>query len=133
MLLNYSERLYHRQFLTRKISSHQLLDRLETLLHGYFNTENMQHEGLPTVHHIAESLNVTPDYLSSMLKSLTGQTTQQHIHNQLIEKAKERLSTTTLSVGEIAYELGFEHPQSFNKLFKSKTDQTPLQFRASFN
>lgn len=133
LLLNYSERFYQRQFLTRKISNHQLLDRLETLLHGYFNTENVQHEGLPTVQHIAESLNVTPDYLSSMLKSLTGQTTQQHIHNQLIEKAKERLSTTTLSVGEIAYELGFEHPQSFNKLFKSKTDQTPLQFRASFN
>ena len=68
-----------------------------------------------------------------MLKSLTGQTTQQHIHNKLIEKAKIKLSTTNLSVSEIAYELGFEHSQSFNKLFKSKTNQTPLEFRASFN
>lgn len=133
LLLNYSERFYQRQFLTRKVSNHQLLDRLEEILQDHFNSEAALTNGLPSVHQIAENLNVTPDYLSSMLKSLTGQTTQQHIHNQLIEKAKERLSTTSLSVGEIAYELGFEHPQSFNKLFKSKTSQTPLQFRASFN
>lgn len=133
LLLNYSERFYQRQFLTRKVSNHQLLGRLEEILQYHFNSEVALANGLPSVHQIAESLNVTPDYLSSMLKSLTGQTTQQHIHNQLIERAKERLSTTSLSVGEIAYELGFEHPQSFNKLFKSKTSQTPLQFRASFN
>jgi AraC-like DNA-binding protein len=90
-------------------------------------------KGLPTVQYISQELNVTPDYLSAMLKSLTGQTTQQHIHSKLIEKAKVKLSTTTLSISEIAYELGFEHSQSFNKLFKSKTSQTPLEFRASFN
>jgi AraC family transcriptional regulator, transcriptional activator of pobA len=67
------------------------------------------------------------------LKLLTGQSTQQHIQNKVIEKAKEKLSTTDLSVGEIAYELGFEHPQSFNKLFKAKTKLSPLEFRASFN
>ena len=133
LLLNYAERFYQRQFLTRKISNHQILDRLEILLEDYFKSENVFDKGLPTVQHISEKLNVTGDYLSSMLKSLTGQTTQQLIHNKLIEKAKVKLSTINLSVSEIAYELGFEHSQSFNKLFKSKTKQTPLEFRTSFN
>lgn len=133
LLLNYAERYYQRQFLTRKISNHQILDRLETLLEDYFNSETILNIGLPTVQYISQNLNLTPDYLSTMLKSLTGQTTQQLIHNKLIEKAKVKLSTTNLSVSEIAYELGFEHSQSFNKLFKSKTKQTPKEFRASYN
>lgn len=133
LLLNYAERFYQRQFLTRKISNHQILDRLETLLEDYFKSENVFEKGLPTAQYISQNLNLTTDYLSTMLKSLTGQTTQQHIHNKLIEKAKVKLSTTNLSVSEIAYELGFEHSQSFNKLFKSKTKQTPLEFRNSFN
>jgi AraC family transcriptional regulator, transcriptional activator of pobA len=133
LLLNYSERFYQRQFLTRKISNHQILDRLEILLENYYVGENVAEKGLPTVQYISQELNITPDYLSTMLKSLTGQTTQQHIHGKLIEKAKVKLSTTTLSISEIAFELGFEHSQSFNKLFKSKTNQTPLEFRASFN
>ena len=132
-LLNYSERFYQRQFFTRKVSNHQTLNRLEEFLEDYFNNEDVAEHGLPSVHDIAESLNLSPDYLSSMLKSLTGQNTQQHIHSKLIEKAKEKLSTTNLSVSEIAYELGFEYPQSFSKLFKSKTKQTPLEFRALFN
>lgn len=132
LLLNYSERFYQRQFLTRKQANHQILDKLEALLEERFS-EDLMDAGLPSVHDIAQNLNLTPDYLSSMLKSLTGQTTQQHIHNKLIEKAKVKLSTTNLTVSEIAYELGFEHSQSFSKLFKSKTKQTPLQFRTSFN
>ena len=88
---------------------------------------------MPTVQYIAETLNVSPNYLSGLLKTLTGQSTQQHIHDKLIEKAKEKLSTTDLSVSEIAYELGFEHPQSFSKLFKTKTNFSPLEFRQSFN
>ncbi len=99
----------------------------------HFNDENGVGNRIPSVHDIAQSLNLSSDYLSSMLKSLTGLTTQQHIHNKLIETAKVKLSTTGLSVSEIAYELGFEHPQSFSKLFKSKTNQTPLEFRTSFN
>jgi AraC-like DNA-binding protein len=129
LLLNYAERFYQRQFLTRKISNHQMLDKLEVLLEDYFNSENVLEKGLPTVQFISQKLNLTTDYLSTMLKSLTGQTTQQHIHHKLIEKAKLKLSTTNLSVSEIAYELGFEHSQSFNKLFKSKTNQTPLEFQ----
>ena len=133
LLLTYADRFYHRQFITRKISNHQILDRLEELLTEYFKGDKLSKEGLPTVQHIAETLNVSPGYLSGMLKTLTGQSTQQHIHDKLIEKAKERLSTTSLSVSEIAYELGFEHPQSFSKLFKTKTSQSPLEFRHSFN
>ncbi|HKC67261.1 MAG TPA: helix-turn-helix transcriptional regulator [Bacteroidia bacterium] len=132
-LLNYSERFYQRQFITRKITNHQILGKLDELLNNYFNDESIITKGLPTVHDIADKLNVSSSYLTGLLKVLTGQSTQQHIHNRLIEKAKEKLSTTDLSVSEIAYQLGFEHSQSFSKLFKSKTNQSPLEFRASFN
>ncbi|MGF7232643.1 helix-turn-helix domain-containing protein [Arachidicoccus sp.] len=133
LLLTYSERFYERQFLTRKISNHQILDRLEEILTAYFNSDNLIESGLPTVQNISEKLNVSTNYLSSLLKVLTGQSTQHHIHNKLIEKAKERLSTTELSISEIAYELGFEHSQSFSKLFKNKTNYSPSDFRNSFN
>jgi AraC-like DNA-binding protein len=132
-LLNYSERFYQRQFITRKISSHKILDSLETLLADYFNSEDLITKGLPSVQHIADELNVSPGYLTGLLKVLTGQNTQQHIHERLIGKAKEKLSTTQLSISEIAYELGFEHSQSFSKLFKSKTSLSPLEFRKSFS
>ncbi|MET0392136.1 MAG: helix-turn-helix transcriptional regulator [Chitinophagaceae bacterium] len=133
LLLTYAERFYHRQFITRKITNHKLLERLEEILTGYFNSNSLAVKGLPTVQYVAEALNVSPNYLSGLLKVLTGQSTQQHIHDKLIEKAKEILSTTGLSVSEIAYELGFEHPQSFSKLFKSKVKVTPLEYRQSFN
>ncbi|MCF0075418.1 helix-turn-helix transcriptional regulator [Dyadobacter sp. CY261] len=132
-LLNYAERFYQRQFITRKIANHQILDRLNGLLDDYFNSDDLVKSGIPTVEYISDVLNVSPGYLRSLLKNLTGQNTQQHIHEKLIDKAKEKLSTTSLSVSEIAYGLGFEHPQSFNKLFKTKTKVSPLEFRASFN
>jgi len=132
-LLNYSERFYHRQFITREKANHQILERLETLLVDYFNSEDLITKGLPSVQNIAETLNISPKYLSSLLKVLTGQSTQQHIHDKLIDKAKEKLSTTHLSISEIAYELGFEHLPSFSKLFKTKTHLSPLEFRQSFN
>lgn len=131
-LLNYSERFYHRQFITRKKASHKILTGLDNLLTAYFNNDELTKKGLPTVQYVAQTLNVTPKYLSSLLKVLTGQTAQQHIHEKLIDKAKEKLSTTDLSVGEIAYELGFEHSQSFSKLFKTKTSLSPLEFKRSF-
>ena len=133
LLLSYAERFYQRQFITRKIANHQILNRLEEVLTEYFNSDNLLKRGLPTVQYIAETLNISPSYLSGSLKMLTGQSTQQHIHDKLIEKAKEKLSTTNLSVSEIAYELGFEHSQSFSKLFKTKTELSPLGFRQSFN
>jgi AraC-like DNA-binding protein len=133
LLFTYAERFYHRQFITRKIGNHQILARLERILNDYFGDEALIKKGLPTVQYIATTLNVSSGYLSGLLKVLTGQSTQQHIHDKLIEKAKEKLSTTGLSVSEIAYELGFEHPQSFSKLFRTKTSQSPLEFRQSFN
>jgi AraC family transcriptional activator of pobA len=133
LLLTYADRFYHRQFITRKITNHGILNRLEDILQEYFNSDALSQEGLPTVHDIASKLNVSPNYLSALLNVLTGQSTQQHIHDKLIEKAKEKLSTTDLSVSEIAYALGFEHPQSFSKLFKTKTNFSPLEFRQSFN
>ncbi len=133
LLLTYSERFFHRQFLTRKITNHKILDKLEEILNEYFIGDTLLQKGLPTVQWVADSLHVSPNYLSDLLKVLTGQSTQQHIHDKLIEKAKEKLSTTDLSVSEIAYELGFEHPQSFSKLFKTKTSLSPLEFRHSFN
>lgn len=131
-LLNYSDRFYHRQFITREKANHSILEKLETLLAEYFNSGDLSTKGLPTVQYISDKLNVSPNYLRSLLKVLTGQNTQQHIHDKLIEKAKEKLSVTDLSISEIAYELGFEHPQSFTKLFKSKTNLSPLGFRQSF-
>jgi AraC-like DNA-binding protein len=132
-LLSYSERFYNRQFITREKSNHQILERMEKILIDYFDTDDLVSKGLPTVQYVAETLNISQKYLSGLLKALTGQSTQQYIHEKLIEKAKEKLSTTNLSVSEIAYELGFEHSQSFSKLFKTKTKLSPLKFRESFN
>ncbi len=133
LLLNYSNRFYKRQFITRKAVNSDLLQRLEEILNTYFNNEKSLMHGIPTVQYIAEQLNISPSYLSDMLRSLTGQNAQHHIHSKLIEKAKEKLSVTNLSVSEIAYELGFEHSQSFSKLFKTKTNLSPLEFRQLFN
>jgi len=133
LLLTYSERYYQRQFITRKIANHEILVRLEELLSEYFGSGALAKQGLPSVAYIATTLNISPGYLSGLLKSLTGRSTQQHLHDKLIEVAKEKLSTTSLSVSEIAYELGFEHLQSFSKLFKTKTNLSPLEFRHSFH
>lgn len=132
-LLNYSDRFYKRQFITRKISNHRILDRMEKLLDDYFHSDELTLQGLPTVQYLAANLNLSPGYLSALLKELTGQTTQQHIHEKLIAEAKQKLSTTDLTVSEIAYALGFGQSQSFSKLFKIKTKQSPLEFRQSFN
>lgn len=131
-LLNYSERFYNRQFITREKANHQVLDRLQKALDDYFNNGLAATKGLPTVNDIADALHVSPKYLSSLLRMHTGQNTQHYIHEKLIEKAKEKISTTDLSMSEIAYELGFEHLQSFSRLFKSKTNLSPVEFRQSF-
>lgn len=133
LLLNYSQRFYERQFITRKAANHDVLSRMEQLLHEYFENEESLKNGLPTVEYLAGKLNLSPHYLSDMLRLHTGQSAKQHIQDKLMEKAKEYLTGSNLSVAEIAYQLGFEYPQSFNKLFKKKMDISPLQFRNSFN
>ena len=130
LLLNYSNRFYNRQFLTRKAVHHDLISRMDSYLENHFAK---QAGGIPTVLELAEHLAVSSRYLSDMLKSLTGHTAQQYIHDKLIEAAKTALSLTTLTVAEVAYQLGFEHPQSFNKIFKQHTHLSPNAFRKSFN
>lgn len=132
-LLNYADRFYQRQFITRQKSGHHLLEKMEQLLDQYFTEQPLNTTGLPTVQFLSEQLNVSRSYLASLLKSLTGLNAQQHIHEKLIRLAKSKLSTTRLTVSEIAYELGFEHSQSFSRFFKKKTNLSPQQFRAEFN
>ncbi|CAC9973851.1 helix-turn-helix transcriptional regulator [Flavobacterium panici] len=133
VLLNYSNRFYKRQFITRKTVSNDLLLKVENTLNDYFNNAETLKRGLPSVDFLASQVNVSSHYLSDMLRNLTGQNAQQHIHSKLIEKSKDFLMTTNLSVAEIAYQLGFEYPQSFSKLFKKKTTLTPLEFKNSLN
>jgi len=132
LLLNYSNRFYNRQFITRKAVYNDLIDEMDAYLSNRFETQQSLLTGLPSVQEVSDHLKVSSRYLTDMLKSLTGQSTQQHIHNRLIEKAKDILSTSNLSIAEIAYQLGFEHPQSFNKLFRQKTKVSPVEFRQSF-
>ncbi len=129
VLLNYANRFYHRQFMTRRTVGNDLLSRFEALLTGYFAQEGQV--SLPAVNYFANVLNVSPAYLSDMLRSLTGHNTQQHIHHHLIEKAKRLLLTTSLSINETAFQLGFGYPQYFSRLFKSKTGMNPSAFRFS--
>ncbi|MEQ7802211.1 helix-turn-helix transcriptional regulator [Pedobacter sp. ASV1-7] len=133
LLLKYADRFYNRQFLTRKKTNSDLLSKLEALLDEYFKNETLSEKGIPSVQSVANELHLSPNYLSDMLRVQTGQTTQQHIQNRLIEKAKDLLSSTSMSVSEIAYHLGFEHAQSFHRLFKNRTSVSPLAFRMSFN
>ena len=133
VLLNYANRFYKRQFITRKVVNNDLLLRLEELMDRHLNHDASSSEGLLTVQYLADQLNMTPSYLSDMLRSLIGQNAQQYIHTRLFEKAKELLSTTSLPVSAVAYQLGFEHSQSFSRFFKIKARLSPLQFRQSFN
>ena len=133
LLLHYCQRFYKRQFITRKAVNHDLVTKVEAILDAYFTNEHTVLLGIPTVQYLSERLNLSPSYLSDMLRTITGQNAQQHIHAKLIETAKAKLSTTDLSVSEIAYALGFEHAQSFSRLFKNKTDLSPVAFRQSFN
>jgi AraC family transcriptional activator of pobA len=132
LLLNYSNRFYKRQFITRKAINNDQLLKIEKILDEYFIEERAVQQGIPTVQYLADQVNLSPGYLSDMLRTITGQNAQQLIHHKVIEKAKEILTASELSVAEIAYHLGFEHPQSFSRLFKSKTAQSPLEFRISF-
>jgi AraC-like DNA-binding protein len=131
LLLHHCDRFYNRQFLTRNVIHDDLIDKMKAILNRRFQNNDTLLFGLPTPQEVADYLKVSPRYLSDLLKSLTGQTTQQHIHLIMIEKAKEMLGSDlhTTTTANVAYALGFEHPQSFNKLFKQKTGLSPTTFR----
>ncbi|MRG44071.1 helix-turn-helix domain-containing protein [Chitinophaga sp. SYP-B3965] len=133
LLLNNCERFFNRQFITRKPVNDDLLIKMEGFLEVYFDSGKALQEGPPTVKAIADHLAMSPGYLSDMLRNLTGLNTQQHIHQKLIEKAKEFLAGGRMSVAEVAFQLGFEHPQSFSKVFKKKTSLSPYKYQKSLN
>jgi AraC family transcriptional activator of pobA len=129
LLLNYCSRFYDRQFITRAKVNHDIVQQFETALLNYFSQDSLINAGLPDVKYFASRLNLSPNYLSDLLNKYTGKTTQEHIHLQLVEKAKSLLWGTTKSISEIAYNLGFEHPSHFTKIFKTKVGASPKAFR----
>ncbi len=129
LLLNYCARYYDRQFITRKKVNTNLLTKFETILNSYFNSNDQQYKKLPSVKYFADLLFLSPNYLSDLLKKETGKTAQEYLHYYLIEEAKNNLLNTNDPINEIAFNLGFEYPQYFSKLFKSKTGMTPLAYR----
>ncbi|WP_420547575.1 helix-turn-helix domain-containing protein [Curvivirga sp.] len=129
LILDYCLRYYDRQFYMRSNLNQDLISRFEAMLQQYFDEERCLDEGIPTVTFCGDSLNMSPQYLSDMLKKETGQTTLQHIQNFVIERAKVQLLNTKEQVSQIAYGLGFEYPQHFSKLFKAKTGMSPAEFR----
>ncbi|WP_240377632.1 helix-turn-helix domain-containing protein [Arachidicoccus soli] len=129
MLLNYCSRFYDRQFYTREKVNTDVVQAFEKLLKAHFAQDTLIHIGLPGVKTFAEQLHLSPNYLSDLLQKFTGKTTQEHIHLQLIDKAKTLLWSTSMAVSEIAYTLGFENPPHFTRLFKQKTGYSPSEFR----
>lgn len=129
LLLNYCSRFYDRQFYTRAKVNSDFVQRFEALLKDYFAQATLIEAGLPPVTYFASKLNLSPNYLSDLLQKSTGKSTVEHIHLELVEKAKTLLWSTEGSISEIAYELGFEHPSHFTKIFKAKTGKSPSEFR----
>lgn len=132
LLLNYCSRFYGRQLITRSQTNKSILIQIENILTKYFAETKLKEQGLPTVKFLADNVHLSPSYLSDLLKKETGKNAQEHIHFYLIEEAKNYLINTEKNINEIAYSLGFEYPQYFNKLFKQKTGKTPLEYR-NFN
>ena len=129
LLLNYCNRYYGRQFITRSHINKDVVSKFERLLTQYFDAEIAKDQGLPSVAHLAAQLNLSPNYLSDLLKRDTGKNAQEHIHYHLIEKAKTLLLNSNGTISEVAYNLGFEYPQYFSKIFKLKTGMTPVEYR----
>jgi AraC-like DNA-binding protein len=129
LFLNYCQRFYDRQFITRKLVNKDLLIKFENTVNAYIQSDLISTQGLPTVKYLATELGLSPNYMSDLLKKETGKNAKDHINFLLIEEAKNRLLLTQNSVSEIAYDLGFSYPQYFSRLFKQKTGQSPGDFR----
>ncbi|MBT1706100.1 helix-turn-helix domain-containing protein [Chryseosolibacter indicus] len=130
LLLSYCSRFYGRQFLTRVTASNDIVARFDSLLNDYFSRDSLIEAGVPDVKYFASQLNVSANYLSDLLSKYTGKPTLEHIHLKLVDKAKALLWSTENSISEIAYDLGFEHPSHFTKLFKNRTGMSPKEFRS---
>jgi AraC-like DNA-binding protein len=133
LLLNYCVRFYDRQFYTRTNLNQDIASQFEQLLKDYYLQNKQTDHGIPSVQYCGDAMNMSPKYLSDLLKKETGQSTQDHIHQYVIEKAKNQLLNSNESASQIAYSLGFEYPQYFSKIFKKKTTMSPSEFRTSMN
>jgi AraC-type DNA-binding domain-containing proteins len=129
LLLNYCMRFYDRQFITRNQVNKDILINFEKLLNDYFLSEATQTIGLPTVKYCADQLHLSANYFGDLIKKETGKSAQEHIQLKLIDIAKERIYDTSKSLSEIAYDLGFKHPQHFSRMFKNETGYSPNQYR----
>lgn len=129
MLLNHSRRFYDRQFITREVPNQGIMSAFKTKLDELLQNDELSARGTPSVAYFAEQLHLSPGYFGDLVKSETGATAQEHIQLAVIERAKELLSTTTLSISEVAYRLGFTYPNHFSRLFRSKTGETPKHYR----
>lgn len=129
LMLQYCDRFYNRQFLTRSKVNKDVVQQFEDLVQNYFESDDLVDKGLPEVKYFAEKLNLSPNYLSDLLNKYTGKTTIEHIHLGIVEKAKLLLWGSNQSISEIAYGLGFDHPSHFSKIFKMKTGKSPKNFR----
>ncbi|TYA74962.1 helix-turn-helix domain-containing protein [Seonamhaeicola marinus] len=132
-LLKYANRFYERQFLNRKEISSDLLEQFNMHLTEYFESGKLQENGIPKIEQVANELSVSQRYLSDTLKKETGKTTTEHIHLHLIDEAKNILLQPNKSVSEVAYELGFEYPPYFSRLFKRKEGISPTEYRKNIN
>ena len=129
LLLDYCMRFYERQFITRTKANRDVLTKFETLLDEYFMDSNPKNEGLPTVRYFAEKVCLSPNYFGDLIKKETGKTAQEYIQNKIIDLAKEMIIGTGKTVSEIAYELGFQYSQHFNRIFKKSVGCTPMEYR----
>ncbi|MFB6319132.1 helix-turn-helix domain-containing protein [Saccharicrinis sp. FJH54] len=129
LFLNYSKRFYERQFITRSHVNKDILTRFEHILNNYFASDEPLESGLPSVRYCADKLFISPNYLGDLLKKETGKSAQEHIQLKMIGVAKEKIFDSEKSISEIAYELGFRHPQHFTRMFKKQVGMSPIEYR----
>jgi AraC-like DNA-binding protein len=130
LFLNYCDRFYDRQFITRDNVNKGILEKFEELLNGYFSSDKPQTIGIPSVSFCAEELHLSANYFGDLIKKETGKTAKEYIHNTIINIAKNKAFNTNKTVNEIAYELGFKYPQHFTRLFKNVTGYSPNEYRS---
>ena len=133
LFLNYCMRFYDRQFITRNEANKDTLEKFETLLNEYFQSDKPQTVGLPSVTYCAEQLHLSTNYFGDLVKKESGKTALEYIQLKIINTAKEKILSGKKSVSEIAYELGFKYPQHFTRLFKQHVGYTPNEYRSSMN